>query len=357
MAIFTPAQLDFSDEKFSMIVYGAPGVGKTTIASSAPNPIVIDLDKGIRRVKAEHRPVFSRVNTYEELMADLQSPEFQQFETIVIDTGGALISLLQEYVMRKDPVNKTKGGTISQKGFGAVKAEFVRLINWLKTSLNKNIIFVFHAVEEKNKDGAAVQRLLCEGSAKNIVWQPCDFGAYLFKNGDKTVAAFSPTDEYFAKGCYGITGIMEVPFGDGVKNDFLTRLFEKANKTLAEESEFFKEEKATYDEAMEKGKELIEAIDTPDKAMKVGEDIKKLHHSLTSLAELRQIWKDKIKSLGYVWNSEKKAYVATEKPKEDKDEETPETPTEKPKKAIKKAGKGVSEQQTLADTIETAEEA
>lgn len=316
MAIFSPADLDFSNEKFSMIVYGAPGVGKTTVAASAPKPIVFDFDKGIRRVKAEHRPMFSRVDTYEELLSDLESDELKNFETIVIDTGGALVSLLQEYVMRKDPVNKTKSGTISQKGFGAVKSEFVRLTGWLKITLNKNIIYVFHAVEEKNKDGAAIQRLLCEGSAKNIVWQPCDFGAYLYKNGDKTVAGFSPTDEYFAKGCYGIKGVVEIPFGEGIKNDFLTRLFERANKTLADESEYFKEEKEAYDAAMEQGKALIDAIDTPEKAMKVCEDMKTLNHSLTSLAELRQIYKDRIKELGYVWDGIKKAYVAQQKKEE-----------------------------------------
>ena len=208
------------------------------------------------------------------------------------------------------------GVNISQKGFGAVKSEFVRLTGWLKTTLNKNIIYVFHAVEEKNKDGAAIQRLLCEGSAKNIVWQPCDFGAYLYKNGDKTVAGFSPTDEYFAKGCYGIKGVVEIPFGEGIKNDFLTRLFERANKTLADESEYFKEEKEAYDAAMEQGKALIDAIDTPEKDMKVGEDMKTLNHSLTSLAELRQIYKDRIKELGYVWDGIKKAYVAQQKKEE-----------------------------------------
>lgn len=312
MAIFNPAELDFDNEKFSMIAYGAPGVGKSTLAASAPKPILIDLDKGIRRVKAEHRPVTSRVSTYEELLEDLQSEAMKQFETVIIDTGGALVTLLQDYAMRKDPVNKTKSGSISQKGFGAVKAEFVRLTNWLKTTLDKNIVYVFHAVEEKNKEGNPIQRLMCEGSAKNIVWQPCDFGCYLYKNGDKTVAAFSPTDEYFAKGCYGINGLFELPFGDGVKNDFLTKLFDRANKTLAEEGEYYKEEKAEYDKVMEEGRALIESIDSPEAATKVTEKMNAINHILTSREELRQIFKDKVKSLGYVWNAEKRAYLPAE---------------------------------------------
>lgn len=313
MAIFNPAELDFGNEKFSMIVYGAPGVGKTTLAASAPKPILFDLDKGVRRVKAEHRPMTSRVDTYEELLNDLKSEAVKDCDTVIIDTGGALISLMQDYAMRKDPVNRTKSGTISQKGFGAVKAEFVRLTGWLKTKLNKNIIYVFHAIEEKNKDGNPIQRLLCEGSAKNIVWQPCDFGCYLYKNGDKTVAGFSPTDEYFAKGCYGITGVIDVPFGNGIKNDFLTRLFEKANETIAEDGEYFKEEKAEYEKAMEQGKALIETVDSPEKALIVGNQLKDLNHHLTSLVELKQVFKDKLNELGYAWDKGNKCYIATAK--------------------------------------------
>lgn len=340
MAIFEPAELDFGNERFSILIYGPPGVGKTTLAGSAPKPLLIDLDNGIRRVKAQHRVATSRVNNYEELLEDLQSPAMENFETIIIDTGGALITLLQDYVMRLDPVNRTKSGTISQKGFGAVKAEFVRLTNWLKTTLNKNIVYVFHSVEEKNKEGTAVQRLMCEGSAKNIVWQPCDFGCFLYKNGNQTVAGFSPTDEYFAKGCYGVSGVREIPFGDDVVNNFLTRLFDEANKTLSQDKEFFAEEREKYEAAMEEGRKLIDAIKNPEDIVKVGNDIKTLNHCLTSLVELRQIFKDKIKELGYVWDSTEKCYKAAEKLED------------KPADAPAKADKPEAEQEAKEQSVE-----
>lgn len=353
MAIFEPAELDFGNEKFSILIYGAPGVGKSTLAESAPKPLLIDLDNGIRRVKAQHRTATSRVNTYEELLSDLQSPAMVNFETIIIDTGGALITLLQDYVMRQDPVNRTKSGTISQKGFGAVKAEFVRLTNWLKTTLNKNIVYVFHAVEEKNKEGTAVQRLMCEGSAKNIVWQPCDFGCYLYKNGNQTVAGFSPTDEYFAKGCYGISGVKDIPFGDNVINNFLTRLFEEANKTLAQDKEFFAEEHEKYNAAMEEGKKLIEAIKTPEDATKFATEVKEINHCLTSLAELRQIFKDKIKELGFVWDGEARCYkVAEEEKPADKPNNVPDK-AEKPQAKQEAEGQADEAEKPIGDEKKT----
>lgn len=330
MPIFKPSMETFSNQRFSAIIYGAPGTGKTTLACSAPNPILIDLDKGMQRIRAQHRVDFIRVDNYEQLLEDLESPELKAYDTITIDTGGSLITLMQDYVMRKDSVNKTKSGTISQKGYGAIKAEFQRLTNWLKTMLNKNIIYVFHSVEEKNKDGIAIQRLLCEGSSKNIVWQPCDFGGYVYMNGDQRMIGFTPTDEYFAKGCYGINGVRKVStLGEADKNDFITRLFAEANANIAKDNDFFKAEREEYEAVMEQGKKLIESWTKPEQFTSGAAELGKLPHKLTSLVELKAICKERIATLGFVWNREKKEYV--EPLKEQPAEEKAEHPEQKKK--------------------------
>mgnify|MGYP002513602861 CR=1 FL=1 len=38
-------ELNFADKKMSLIIQGSPGVGKTTIAQSAPKVLTIDADK------------------------------------------------------------------------------------------------------------------------------------------------------------------------------------------------------------------------------------------------------------------------------------------------------------------------
>lgn len=326
MAIYKPSQETFSNQRFSAIIYGAPGTGKTTLACSAPNPILVDLDKGLQRIRAQHRTDFIRVDTYEQLLADLESEELKEYETIVIDTGGSLITYMQNYVMKQDPSqNKTKSGTISIKGHGAVKAEFQRLTNWLKTTLNKNIIYVFHSIEEKNKDNT-VQRLLCEGSSKNIVWQPCDFGGYVYMNGDQRVIGFTPTDEYFAKGCYGINGVRKIPtLGDADKNDYITRLFAEANANIAKDNDFFKAEREEYEKVMEEGRKMIESWDKPEQFTNGSAELNKLSHKLTSLVELKAICKERITALGFVWDREKKAYVSPAK----EDSKTDQTETKK----------------------------
>ena len=105
--ILNPNQLTFEDKKFSMILYGAPGVGKTTLALSAPNPVLIDFDKGVSRVKAYHRKPTIVCETYEEVLKDIASPDIRSFDTIIVDTGGSFVTYLQDWAMRENPaVNK-----------------------------------------------------------------------------------------------------------------------------------------------------------------------------------------------------------------------------------------------------------
>ena len=298
--IVKPENMTFKDKKFSMILYGSPGVGKTTLALSAPNPIIIDFDRGMSRVKAQHRKPAIFCDTYEDVLKDLESPELKEFETIVVDTGGSFVTFLQDYVMRDNPsVNKQKNGAISLKGFGAVKTEFIRFTNYVKDTLNKNLIYVFHSQEQSDKDGNSQQRLMCEGAAKNIVWTPCDFGGYVQMIGSQRVVCFTPEQEYFAKGCHGIQGRLPVPdLSPTDKNDFITKLFEKAKKNIAAENEAFAPQKEKYDAAMEAAREAIESVTDAETAQAAAEYIKTLDHALTSKKEASAMLKAKANSLG-----------------------------------------------------------
>lgn len=308
--IMKPEEMTFDDKKFSMILYGSPGVGKTSLALSSPNPVLIDFDKGISRVKAYHRKATIVCDKYEDVLSDMNSEEIKEFETVIIDTGGSFVTYLQDWAMRQNPaVNRQKNGAISLKGFGVVKQEFVRFTNYVKDTLHKNIIYVFHAEEKQDKDGNAVNRLLCEGAAKNIVWQPCDFGGFMQMVGNRRVVSFTPTDEYFAKGCYGIDGQMEIPtLGAEDKNDFLTRLFEKAKENIQAENEAFAPVQKEYEVAMIEAKEIVDGIDSVAKANDAVQALANMKHALTSKKESRALLMQRVKELGYVLNKETKQY-------------------------------------------------
>jgi hypothetical protein len=294
-----PEEMTFEDKKFSMIIYGSPGVGKTTLALSAPDPILIDFDGGISRVKAQHRQLTIVCDTYEEVLKDLESPEVANCQTIIIDTGGSFVTYLQDWAMRINPVNRQKNGAISLKGFGAVKSEFIRFTSHLKDILKKNVIYVFHSQEQADKDGNPQQRLMCEGAAKNIVWTPCDFGGYLQMINTDRVICFSPEQEFFAKGCHGITGRYPIPkLGANDKNDFLTKLFEQAKANIAAETEAFAPQKEQYEKAIAEAQDIIEGVVDAESANKAVDLLLKLDHALTSKRESSAMLKDKTDELG-----------------------------------------------------------
>lgn len=316
--IVNPESMSFNDKKFSMIIYATPGTGKTTVALSSPNPLLIDFDKGISRVKAYHRKATIFCTTYEEVLQDIESPEVKEFETFIIDTGGSFITYLQDWAKRTNPAaNKQKNGALSQKGFGAVKQEFLRFTNYVKDVLNKHVIYVFHSEEKMDKEGNPIQRLLCEGSTKNLVWQPCDFGGYMQMIGNKRVISFTPTDEYFAKGCFGIEGQREVPtLGVNDKNDFITRLFEEAKTNIEEESKAFAPVREQYEKVMAEVIDIICSITTAEQANEAIKTIPGMEHALTSKKEASAMLAAKASELGLVYDANEKAY----KPKENGNE-------------------------------------
>lgn len=304
MAIKRPEQMDFSGKTFTMIISGSPGIGKTTLAMSAPNPILFDLDHGVSRIRAEHRGLTSEDDTYAELLEDMETPEYQQADSVILDTGGSLIQLMQPWAKTQD----AKAARDGRAMFGVVKREFDRLTAKIRGD-HKNCIIIFHTTEVQKGD-VITQRLSCEGSAKDIVWTPADLGCYMYVMGGRRMLGFTPTDEYFAKGCYGIKGLIEVPeLKPGQKNDFLTRLFQQARQNIAAEMKTYLPQRSAYDKAMEEGLAVIATLENVEDLNAAAEQIGQMQHALTSKKELGAALNAKAKELGATYSKEAKAYV------------------------------------------------
>ena len=312
--ITLPEEMTFTDKNFSMILYGPPGIGKTTLALSAPDPLLIDFDHGISRVKAQHRKATRVCKTYEEVLSDVERPEIASFRTFVIDTGGSFVTYLQDWAMRTNPAqNRQKNGALSLKGFGAVKQEFQRFTGYVRDVMRKNIIYVFHSDEQKDKDGNPIQRLLCEGAVRNIVWQPCDFGGYMQMIGTRRVISFTPETEFFAKGCYGIEGQREIPtLRQTDTNDFLTRLFEEARSNIEADNEAFAPVREQYKQTMQSVRDALDAVTDAQTATDAASYVASLTHVLTSQKEARALLKEKTDSIGLKWNKETGKYESQE---------------------------------------------
>lgn len=305
-----PAEMINETNKFRVLIAGYPGIGKTTLGLSAPKPLLIDVDFGINRVMASARKDYIQPESYQELLNDLKG-DLSDYETIVIDTGGKLLELMKAYVIKNDIKNAKKDGTLSLQGYGAVGREFTRFMNYIYFDLRKHCVIIFHAVEEK-QDEETKLRILVEGSTKNTVWQNVELGGFIEMRGNKKTIGFDNCERYFAKSSFGIKGNHIIPELDGnIPNDFLTRLFEQANKNIQEESKVFEAERKEYQEVMDKYIPIIENM-APETVQEVSDLMRTIEHKLTSKKELTARFLEKLKDLNMQWNKEKQQYEVKE---------------------------------------------
>lgn len=312
MAIVKPSAMDFSNKNVILILSGLPGTGKTTLALSAPDVLLIDADEGLARVSPAHRKDASICTTFDEVKADVAAAK-GQYKTIVVDTGGALVDMMKQYVIdHPDDYSggSKKSGGISQQGFGYVKQLFLDFSAELRK--NFNVVYIFH--ESKSKNGESIfYDLVCEGSAKTLVYQPADLAAHLFIMNNRRMLGFTPTEEYTAKSAYGIRGVVPVPeLKDGDPNDFLTKLFEKVRENLKKETATLAPQQKAYDDLMASVPGMMEAITDADSANQFMGVIDTLPHAMTSKKEIGAIYKARCKDIGLVWDGKQKAWVKQE---------------------------------------------
>ena len=308
-----------SDKKIRILIAGYPGIGKSTLALSAPNPLHIDVDFGIDRIEPRYRRDFIQPKTYDEILADLTPENVKDYDSLVFDTGGKLISLMSLWAIKKDPKYSQRDGSLSLKGYGFVGKEFQRLMDYCFYELDKHIVMVFHAVEDKDGDNTRL-RIKVEGQTKNNVWETQDLGGFVEMYGNNRTIGFSNCERYFAKGTRGVNGIIRIPeLKENDPNDFLTKLFAQYNAKSAAEVAAANEQQKAYEAAMEAGREIIASVTDADTANAAMPKLKKIDHALTSELETNTAWNNHIKSLGLFYDKVLKKY--TPKPEEKKEAE------------------------------------
>lgn len=307
--IRNPNDIRDGEKKIRMLIAGYPGIGKSTLALSAPNPLHIDVDFGIDRIEPRYRKAYIQPRSYDEILEDLTPINVQDFDTLVFDTGGKLISLMSLWAIKKDPKYGQRDGSLSLKGYGFVGKEFVRLMDFCFYELQKNIVIVFHATEEKDGDNTRL-RIKVEGQTKNNVWEPMDLGGFVEIYGNDRTIGFSNCERYFAKGTRGISGIRKIPsLTPTSPNNFLTKLFAEYNAISTREAEQNAADQTTYEAAMAEGRAIIDTITDADTANAAMPRIKAIKHALTSEKEVGVAFNAKIKACGLFYDKVLKKYT------------------------------------------------
>lgn len=342
--------------RIKMLVYGQPGAGKTSLALSAPKPLLIDFDNGVNRVDYQLIKDTVQVENYADVLNLLNTEDLSDYETIVIDTGGKMLDCMAEYLIASIPRLGKRNGSLTLEGYGVRKVEFSSLIK-LINSKKKHVVFVAHRTTEKNGDDIRYVPLF-GGSNYDALATELDLVGYLVAEGSRRTITFDPCSTSEGKNTCNLPATMEVP---NLKNE--RREIVRENNFL--EKEIFKRyidrlkersvEGESYKKLVKEIENDINAIDSVDKANAYIKKVAEYQHIGNSKAVAREKFSAKIKELGYVYDSASKSYSQPAAPASApetapaKQEEVKEEPKEEASKEVKKTTKKKEANGTAAE--------
>lgn len=289
-----------------MMIYGQAGMGKTTLALSAPAPLLIDFDGGVKRVNMNHLQGVDivQVNTWAEVN-QLFGEDLSPYQTIVIDTIGKMMDFIISY--------KCGSKQPSIRDWGGINQEFQSFTRNL-SNLGKNIIFVAHRDSRKSGDDTVFIPALREKNYNSIVTE-LDLLGYLEMRSEQGVQrrtiTFDPTSLNDGKNTCGLPSMMVIPTiidrqGNMTQpNNYVTEQIIKPYNAMLRTKQ---DEIARYTNTVSEIREAVELITDARSANEFAARIKEFDHIGSSLQMARSLFSDKVKSLGLEYDKEAKQY-------------------------------------------------
>ncbi len=149
-----------------IVIYGEPGIGKSTLASLAPKSFFFDIEKGLKKIKCSRTP--NRITEFHNESEDsygfvnwLKWFVDSEFQTGVIDTISGLEQLLTEKTIGEYNMtpNKAAVSKLSEipwaQGYDMLAANWSLVMKMLAKACekyHKNILLIGHSTTEKVED-------------------------------------------------------------------------------------------------------------------------------------------------------------------------------------------------------------
>jgi phage nucleotide-binding protein len=286
--------------KIKALIYGQAGMGKTTLALSAPRPLLLDFDGGVNRVNYAHQKDTVQVGTFQEAL-DVLKEDLSEYDTIIVDTIGKMMDFIITKVCGTSNPRIQDWGRINQEFSG-----FVRIAS----SLNKHLIFVAHRDVRKEGEDNVFVPAVREKTYSAIVTE-LDLLGYMDMNKNVRQISFNPTSKNDGKNTCNLPALIAIPVtvdeaGSGKQNDFITSVvIGTFNKNQAARKEMVEK----YNTVIDGLKKEIAAIETASDASSYVFRIGTLNHVGSSELMAKQMLHARATELGFVYSKEN-GYVA-----------------------------------------------
>ncbi len=136
-----------------VVIYGPGGIGKSSLARLAPNPIFLDIEGRTNRLDV---PRLQGIESWDDLRSVLQSNRLDAYQTIVIDSVTKAEEMAVEWTLKNVKTEKqTTPTSIEGYGFGKgyqhVYDTFLKLLMDLDRQVRggRNVVLVAHVCTAK----------------------------------------------------------------------------------------------------------------------------------------------------------------------------------------------------------------
>lgn len=291
----------------TILVYGQPGMGKTTLACSAESPVLFDFDGGVGRIKAEHLVDTLQVTSWDEVAPALQ--EVRQagiYKTLVIDTIGKMLDCIVDYIKRTQPSMVQRDGTLSLKGYGVRKNIWKQFLADI-SQMGMSVLFVGHEKEEKQGDIVVKRADAGNATTANDLFKDLDLIGYLSANGKKRSLDFEGSDIIYAKAptnmrkTYNVDVVVDAHGKAVGTNDYFKRIimsdyiaFQTGNRQVIE----------AYKALVSEFQALAEAMQTAEDADQFIAKVRTTAHIFDSKIIAGTLYKNRLQALGITYDKE-----------------------------------------------------
>tara|TARA_R100000734_G_C3319146_1_gene114399 strand:- start:2588 stop:3256 length:669 start_codon:yes stop_codon:yes gene_type:complete len=170
-----------SNNPKTMLLYGAPKVGKTTMLSKLDNCLIIDTEQGANMVEG----YIETANNRKELMDILkEATDGHEFDYVAIDTIDKVADWAEKAVCEEESVSAIQDLAFG-KGFAMARDKVLNTIKYLR-QIFPHVIIIGHrkwaqAVVE-SKAIVQPESLDLTGKLKNMIMADCDAIGYVFRD-------------------------------------------------------------------------------------------------------------------------------------------------------------------------------
>ena len=239
------------DRPVIVTICGDSGTGKTSLAATFPNPIVIRAEDGLQGIPVDRRPDAFPVITgpddlWDQLKALIHEPH--EYRTVIIDSVTALERMFTAHIIESDP-KRPKGIQQALGGYGAGRDAVAAMHGRLRKAAGiladkrgMNTVFIAHAdiarMEPPDDDSYMRYTLRLHEKSMPAYVDDVDVVGFLkletftkgdgekkkaFSDGTRVLVTYA-TASSVSKNRYGITEPLTVPIGENPLTPYIGAL-------------------------------------------------------------------------------------------------------------------------------------